>query len=72
MCRLLLPIRVIHLALQERKRKRLPPNKDYMFDTLTLLEMYLVKFVSSVRNLKLTTSTSGNLNPLNVEVPADL
>ena len=43
-----------------------------MFHTLILLEMYLVKFVSSLQNLKLTTSTSGNLNPLNVEVPADL
>ena len=42
-----------------------------MFHTLILLEMYLVKFVSSVWNLKLTTSTGGNLNPINVEVPAD-
>ena len=72
MCRLLLPIRAIHLALRERKRKRLPPNKDYMFDTLTLLEMDLVKFVSRVQNLKLATSTSGNINPLNVKVPADV
>ena len=71
MCRLLLPIRAIHLALRERKRKRLPPNKDYMFDTLTLLEMDLVKFVSRVHNLKLTMATGGNLNPPNVEVPAD-
>ena len=43
-----------------------------MFHTLTLLEMYLVKFVSSVRNLKLIISNSGNHNPFNVEVPADL
>ena len=43
-----------------------------MFHTLTLLEMYLVKFVSSVRNLKLIMSTGGNHKPPNVEVPADL
>ena len=34
--------------------------------------MDLVKFVSSVRNLKLTTSPGGNLNTLNAESPADL
>ena len=55
-----------------RKKEKSSSEEDYMFRTLILLEMYLVKFVSSVRNLKLTTSTSGNLNPLNVEVPADL
>ncbi|KAB0337972.1 hypothetical protein FD754_024877 [Muntiacus muntjak] len=44
----------------------------YMFHTLALLKMDLVKFVSRVQNLKLTTSISGNLNPLNVEVPADV
>ena len=40
-----------------------------MFDTLILPEMDLVKFVSRVQNMKLRIS--GNLNPLNVEVPAD-
>ena len=54
-----------------RKKEKSSSEEDCMFHTLTLLEMYLVKFVSSMRNLKLT-STSGNLNPLNVEVPADL
>ena len=54
-----------------RKKEKSSSEEDYMFHTLILLEMYLVKFVSSMRNLKLT-STSGNLNPLNVEVPADL
>ena len=48
------------------------PYKDYMFNTLTLLEMDLVKFVSRVWNLKLTMATGGNLNPLKVEVPADV
>ena len=42
-----------------------------MFDTLTLLEMDLVKFMSRVHNLKLTMATGGNLNPPNVEGPAD-
>ena len=55
-----------------RKKEKSSSEEDYMFHTLILLEMYLVKFVSSVRNLKLTTSTGGNHNPLNVEVPADL
>ncbi|KAB0339918.1 hypothetical protein FD754_023547, partial [Muntiacus muntjak] len=48
--------------------KRLPQKKT-MLDTLILLEMDLVKFVSRVQNLKLPTG--GNLSPLNVEVPAD-
>ena len=43
-----------------------------MFDTLILLEMDLVKFVSRVWNLKLTMATGGILNPLKVEVPTDV
>ena len=54
-----------------KKKKKASPNKDYMFNTLTLLEMDLVKFVPRVHNLKLTMATGGNLNPPNVEVPAD-
>ena len=42
-----------------------------MFATLTQLEMNLVKFVSRVQNLKLAMATCSNLNPPNVEVPAD-
>ena len=68
-CRLLLPVRVVHLALWKRKRKKDFPEKDSMFDTLILLEMDLVKYVSRVWNLKLLTSAK--LNPANVEVPAD-
>ena len=41
------------------------PDKDDMLDTLTLLEMDLVKFVPSVWNLKLSMATGGNLSPLN-------
>ena len=59
-------------GFQGKKKKEASPNKGCMFDTLTLLEMDLVKFVSSLRNLKLTTSTCGNLNPLSEEVPEDL
>ncbi|KAM9668114.1 protein FAM209-like [Dama dama] len=53
-----------------QKKKKASPDKDYMFATLTQLEMDLVKFVSRVRNLKLAAATCGNLNPPNVEVPA--
>ena len=66
---LLVPVGVVHLALWERKRKKASPEKDYMFDTLILLEMDLVKCVSRVWNLKLLTGP--NLNSANVEVPAD-
>ena len=52
-----------------RKKGKSSSEEDYMFHTSALLEMYLVKFVSSLRNLKLTTSTGGNLNPLSEEVP---
>ena len=40
-----------------------------MFDTLILLEMDLVKCVFRMWNLKLLTCA--NLNPANVEVPAN-
>ena len=70
-CTLLLPVRAIHWALRRRKEKS-SSEEDYVFHTSTLLEMDLVKFVSSLRNLKLTMSTCGNLNPLSEEVPEDL
>ena len=53
------------------KKKKTSPNKDCMFDTLTLLEMDLMKFVSRVWNVKLAMATGGNLNPDIVEVAAD-
>ena len=52
-----------------RKKEKSSSEEDCMFHTLTLLEMYLVKFVSRVWNLKLPTCS--NLNPAKVEVPAD-
>ncbi|KAG5194130.1 hypothetical protein JEQ12_020491 [Ovis aries] len=36
---------------KRRKREKTSPDEDYMFHTLTLLEMDLVKFVSSPQNL---------------------
>ena len=42
-----------------------------MFQTLILLVMDLVKFVSSMQNLKLTMANGSYLNPSNVDVPVD-
>ena len=53
------------LGSLRKKNKTASPDKDNMLDTLTLLKMDLVKFVSSVWNLKLAMATSGNLDPLN-------
>ena len=58
-------------GFQGKKKKKTSPNEDCMFDTLTLLEMDLMKFVSRVWNVKLAMSTGGNLNPDIVEVAAD-
>ncbi|KAF4018451.1 hypothetical protein G4228_010212 [Cervus hanglu yarkandensis] len=60
------------LASSGKKNKKASPNKDYMFDTLNQLEMDLVKFVSRVQNLKLTTATGSNLSLPSLEVPADI
>ena len=54
-----------------QKKKTASPDKDYMFATLTQLEMDLGKFVSKVQNLKLAMVSCSNLNPPHVEVPAD-
>ena len=42
---------------KEGKKKKVSPDKDSMLDTLTLLEMYLGKFVSTGQNLKLAMAT---------------
>ena len=60
------------LGSLRRRKEKSSSEEDYVFHTSTLLEMDLVKFVSSLRNLKLTMSTCGNLNPLSEEVPEDL
>ncbi|XP_047601676.1 protein FAM209-like [Lutra lutra] len=54
-----------------KKNQNASPNKDYAFNTLTQLEMDLVKFVSKVRNLKVAMATGTGLKIQNLEVPAD-
>ncbi|XP_046535354.1 protein FAM209B-like [Equus quagga] len=54
-----------------KKNQIASPSKDYAFNTLTQLEMDLVKFVSKVQNMKVVMATSGNLRIQNSEVPAD-
>uniref|UniRef100_A0A8C0DNV0 Family with sequence similarity 209 member B n=1 Tax=Balaenoptera musculus TaxID=9771 RepID=A0A8C0DNV0_BALMU len=54
-----------------KKNQNASPNKDYAFNTLTQLEMDLVKFMSKVRNLKAAMATGGNLKFQSSEVPAD-
>ena len=54
-----------------RKKEKATRNKDYMFQTLILLLMDLVKFVSSMQNLKLTMANGSYLNPSNIDVPVD-
>ncbi|KAF5920913.1 hypothetical protein HPG69_007533 [Diceros bicornis minor] len=54
-----------------KKNQNAPPYKDYAFNTLTQLEMDLVKFMSKVRNLKIVMATSSNLKIQNSEALAD-
>ncbi|XP_004430304.1 PREDICTED: protein FAM209B [Ceratotherium simum simum] len=54
-----------------KKNQNAPPYKDYAFNTLTQLEMDLVKFMSKVRNLKIIMATSSNLKIQNSVAPAD-
>ncbi|XP_076969459.1 protein FAM209-like [Tamandua tetradactyla] len=54
-----------------KKNQNASPNKDYAFNTLTQLEMDLVKFVSKVRNLKAAMAAGSNLKLQSAEVPAE-
>ncbi|KAF7481549.1 hypothetical protein GHT09_007192 [Marmota monax] len=54
-----------------KKHQNTSPSKDYAFHTLTELEKDLVKFVSKVRNLKVTMANGGNIKLQNSEMPAD-
>ncbi|KAM8920451.1 protein FAM209-like [Lycaon pictus] len=54
-----------------KKNQNASPNKDYAFNTLTQLEMDLVKFVSKVRNLKVAMATGSNLKLQHLEVPPE-
>uniref|UniRef100_A0A671G4C3 Family with sequence similarity 209 member B n=1 Tax=Rhinolophus ferrumequinum TaxID=59479 RepID=A0A671G4C3_RHIFE len=54
-----------------KKNQNASSNKDNTFNTLTQLEMDLVKFVSKVRNLKVAMTTSSKPKPQHLEIPAD-
>ncbi|XP_037377647.1 protein FAM209-like [Talpa occidentalis] len=54
-----------------KKNQNASPSKDYAFNTLTQLEMDLVKFVSKVRNLKVAMAAGGNLKLPHQEGPTD-
>ncbi|XP_004484676.1 protein FAM209 [Dasypus novemcinctus] len=58
---------------QLKKNQNTSPGKDYAyaFNSLTQLEMDLVKFVSKVRHLKVAMATGSSLKLQNTEVPAD-
>lgn len=54
-----------------KKHQSGSPNRDYAFNTLTQLEMDLVKFVSKVRNLKVAMAANNNLRLQSLEAPPD-
>ncbi|XP_003932660.3 protein FAM209A [Saimiri boliviensis] len=56
-----------------KKSQNASPNKDCAFNTLSQLEVELVKFVSKVRNLKVAMATGGgsNLRLRRSVMPAD-
>lgn len=54
-----------------KKNQNTSPNKDYAFNTLTKLEVDLAKFMSNVRNLKVTMAAGGSPKFQNFEMPAD-
>ncbi|XP_052037543.1 protein FAM209-like [Apodemus sylvaticus] len=54
-----------------KKAQTISPSKDFTFNTLTQLEMELVKFVSKVRNLKVSMATSSNARLQIPDLPMD-
>ncbi|EDL85140.1 hypothetical LOC296411 (predicted) [Rattus norvegicus] len=54
-----------------KKAQSISPSKDFTFNTLTQLEMELVKFVSKVRNLKVSMATSSNSRLQIPDIPMD-
>ncbi|XP_048203464.1 protein FAM209-like [Perognathus longimembris pacificus] len=54
-----------------KKSQNASPTKDHAFNTLTQLEMDLVKFLSRVRNLKVTMATGSPPKLQNLEMPQD-
>ncbi|XP_059115770.1 protein FAM209-like [Peromyscus eremicus] len=54
-----------------KKIQNVSPSKDFTFNTLTQLEMELVKFVSKVRNLKVSMATGSNPRLQIPDIPMD-
>ncbi|XP_055963440.1 protein FAM209A [Sorex fumeus] len=64
-------IQACSLRCPSRKPAALAPQKEYAFNTLSQLEMDLVKFMSKVRNLKLVMATGRGLKHHSPEGPTD-
>ncbi|XP_004620255.1 protein FAM209 [Sorex araneus] len=64
-------VQACSLRCPSRKPAPLTPPRDYAFNTLTQLEMDLVKFMSKVRNLKLVMATGRGLKHHCPEGPTD-
>ncbi|KAK7814205.1 hypothetical protein U0070_000521 [Myodes glareolus] len=54
-----------------KKNQNISPSKDFTFITLTQLEIELVKFVSKVRNLKVSMAASSSSRLHSPEIPMD-
>ncbi|XP_031228759.1 protein FAM209A-like [Mastomys coucha] len=54
-----------------KKAQSVSPSNDFTFNTLTQLEMELVKFVSKVRNLKVSMATHSNSRLQIPNIPTD-
>ncbi|XP_075384590.1 protein FAM209-like [Tenrec ecaudatus] len=55
----------------QKKIQSTSPSKDYAFNTLTQLEMDLVKFVSKVRELKDSVASPSSLKAQQGDLPLD-
>ncbi|EDL06608.1 mCG2577 [Mus musculus] len=65
-------LRGCQLRSPPKKAQNISPSKDFTFNTLTQLEMELVKFVSKVRNLKVSMATNSNSRQQVPESPTNL
>ncbi|XP_007533309.1 protein FAM209A [Erinaceus europaeus] len=64
-------LRGCSLRSPAKKNQNASPKKDYAFNTLTQLEMDLVKFMSKVRNLKVVMSAGSNVKHSSVDGSSD-
>lgn len=65
-------LRGCSLRQTAKKNQNASPHRDYALNTLNQLEVDLVKFVSKVRNLKVTMTTgNSSLKFQNLEIPED-